>query len=286
MNRVVRRFGVLAGVGLLTAAGLLALRARAAGVPAPNALTYTGYLETPEGAAVTDSVEVSVAIWSAASGGSKVCETGGESLTPVAGRFQLQLPEKCTQAVKMQPNLWLETSVEGTALGRTKLGAVPFAIEADHANTATTAEAAGGALKTTLDSLTAKISHVSLNQVTPFEMSSGRDATVIPYSVELIDELDEYSNNTFTASQPGDYLVCASLAVGDSTVLFEVDLFINGSRRNVIGNSSGSYTATSGCAVVRLSKGDELDVRVHFRDGATTIPTDDNWDWLNITRIR
>src|SRR4051812_39016993 len=48
------------------------------------------------------------------------------------------------------------TTVDGTKLGRTKLGAVPFALEANHATTtdsassADTAEAAGGELKATL----------------------------------------------------------------------------------------------------------------------------------------
>ena len=143
MNRVGRRFGVFAGVGLLAAAaGLLALRARAAGVPAAHALAYTGYLETPDGVAVTHSVEVSVALWSAVSGGTKLCQSDAENATPVAGRFQLTLPEACTQAVRMQPDVWLETTVDGTKLGRTKLGAVPFALEANHATTADSASSA------------------------------------------------------------------------------------------------------------------------------------------------
>ena len=146
MSKLVRRFGIVAGGCLLAVAGgLLAERVRAAGIPAANALTYTGYLETPAGAPVTDGVSVSVALWGAASGGSKLCDTGATNITPVSGRFQVQLPEKCTQAVQMQPDLWLETSVNGSGLGRTKLGAVPFALEADHASSADAAKAADAA---------------------------------------------------------------------------------------------------------------------------------------------
>ncbi|HYQ16616.1 MAG TPA: hypothetical protein VEQ58_12685, partial [Polyangiaceae bacterium] len=53
-------------------------------------------------------------------------------------------------------DLWLETTVDDTALGRTKLGAVPYAIEAAHASnadTAATAEDASGALADRLDAI-------------------------------------------------------------------------------------------------------------------------------------
>lgn len=137
MKHRVSRMVVVPVTGLVAAGAVLwALGARAAGIPAANALTYTGYLETPEGEPVTAEVSVSVALWSAASAGSKACEAATEELTPLAGRFQITLPEACTAAVKAQPDLWLETTVDGAALGRTKLGAVPYAIEADHATSA------------------------------------------------------------------------------------------------------------------------------------------------------
>jgi hypothetical protein len=146
MKKIVRHFGLVAGASLLVlAGGLLAEHARAGGIPAANALTYTGYLETPDGAPLTDTVSVSLALWAASSGGKKVCDTGATKVTPLAGRFQVQLPEECSQSVHAQPDLWLEASINGTALGRTKLGAVPFAIEADHASNADSAQAADAA---------------------------------------------------------------------------------------------------------------------------------------------
>jgi hypothetical protein len=155
MKHRVSRMVVVSGLGLVAAGAVLwAVGARASGIPAANALTYTGYLETPEGEPLSAEVNVSVALWSAASAGSKACEVAAEKLTPVSGRFQITLPEACTAAVKAQPDLWLETTVDGAALGRTKLGAVPYAIEAAHATRADTAGAAddaSGALATRLD---------------------------------------------------------------------------------------------------------------------------------------
>jgi len=158
MKQQTRRW-VVSGIGVTAAAvALLAARAHAAGIPAANALTYTGYLETPEGAPVTAQVTVSVALWTAASGGRKACEAEAEKLTPVSGRFQITLPDACTDAVKAQPDLWLETTIDDTALGRTKLGAVPYALEAGHAvsaDTAAAAEDASGALAERLDEVEA-----------------------------------------------------------------------------------------------------------------------------------
>jgi hypothetical protein len=73
-------------------------------------------------------------------------------VTPVAGRFQLALPD-CQAAVGASPDLWLEAIVDGKSLGRTKLGAVPYAIEASHAVSADSADGASGALATRLDAV-------------------------------------------------------------------------------------------------------------------------------------
>ena len=165
MKHRVGRVALVSGIGLVTAGAVLwAVGARGAGVPAANALTYTGYLETPEGAPVTAPVNVSIALWSAASAGTKACEAAAEMVTPVAGRFQITLPQTCTTAVKAQPDLWLETTVDGAALGRTKLGAVPYALEANHATSADSASASSGALATELTALKADVAALKTAQ--------------------------------------------------------------------------------------------------------------------------
>jgi len=145
-SSVIKRVSGYAAVCVLTAAvTLLAVRARAAGVPDAAALTYTGYLENPDGTPATGTKGIGIALYAVATGGGKpVCEQKPQDIEPVSGRFQLTLPYDCTDAVKANPDLWAEVQVEGALLGRTKLGAVPYAIEAAHA---TNADAAGDALK-------------------------------------------------------------------------------------------------------------------------------------------
>lgn len=141
-----RRAGLLLG-GMVLASGatLLAVRANAAGIPTANALTYTGYIETPDGKPVTTAVNLTVNVWNMATAGAKVCEVAVENVTPVSGRFQVALPDACATAAKASPNLWLELLVDGSSLGRTKIGAVPYALEAGHATNADSAAKADSA---------------------------------------------------------------------------------------------------------------------------------------------
>jgi hypothetical protein len=126
----------------LTAVGaagsLLAVRARAA-IPDANALTYTGYLESPDGKPLTDSVNIRISIWDDAEAGTRVCEAPAPDTVPVAGRFQVPLPDLCTEKVRGSGNLWIETEIDGASLGRTPMGAVPYAIVAGSADSAAAA---------------------------------------------------------------------------------------------------------------------------------------------------
>jgi hypothetical protein len=141
-----RRAGLLLGsMVLASGATLLAVHAGAAGIPAANALTYTGYIETPDGKPVTTPVNLTVHVWNMATAGAKVCEIAVENVTPVAGRFQVALPDSCATAAKASPDLWLELVVDGSSLGRTKLGVVPYALEAGHATNADNATKADSA---------------------------------------------------------------------------------------------------------------------------------------------
>jgi hypothetical protein len=148
MNSTLKRCGIYASLVTVTAlATLLAVRARAAGIPDADVLTYTGYLEDADGRPLTDELSgISLEVWDAAEAGKRLCDTSVENVTPQAGRFQLVLPAECVDAVKATPNVWIDVKVEGASLGRTKLGAVPYAVEAGHATSADEAQAAGGAL--------------------------------------------------------------------------------------------------------------------------------------------
>lgn len=151
---------VASSVALAASLGtFLAVTARAAGIPATAALTYSGYLESPDGTPISSKVSVGIDVWNAATAGKKVCSVATTSITPVSGRFQVTLPDACTTAVGDNADLWLEATIDGTSLGRTKLGAVPYAVEANHA---ASANAAAGALQTQLDALQKKVDELSV----------------------------------------------------------------------------------------------------------------------------
>jgi hypothetical protein len=150
MNRAAWKQVAWLGGAALAASALTfgAVRARAAGIPAVELLTYTGYLEDPDGAPVAGKVAVAVEVWTAVADGTKVCEAVVDELELVSGRFQVALPA-CEAVVKKTPELWVEVRVDGVTLGRTKLGAVPFAIEAGHATLADNASTADKATSAT-----------------------------------------------------------------------------------------------------------------------------------------
>jgi hypothetical protein len=135
----VRSSIVGAVLGLVLAGGFLAGRAWAEGIPATGALTYTGTLEDVNGVALTGAKSIEVRLWDAQTAGTQQCSAGPTSLNLVGGRFQLSLPDACTASAKAGPDRWVEVLVDAGSLGRTKLGAVPYAVEASHAATATSA---------------------------------------------------------------------------------------------------------------------------------------------------
>jgi len=124
-------------------------RARAAGVPATQPLTYSGVLTDTAGVPLTGSKNLQVQIWDKDSAGNIICTTGSAAQTLVAGTFAVPLPAACATAIHANPELWTEVLVDGASAGRTKIGAVPYALEAD------TASNAAGALATRLTALEA-----------------------------------------------------------------------------------------------------------------------------------
>jgi hypothetical protein len=147
MNLFNKRMFVGFGLGVVASSALfIAVRARAAGVPDADGMTYSGYLEDGSGAPLTGDHSVSVHFYSAVDAKNDVCAAdNSDSPQLVSGRFQIALPSDCTTAAKANPDLWVEVEVDGGALGRTKIAAVPYALEAAHATTADTAALADDA---------------------------------------------------------------------------------------------------------------------------------------------
>lgn len=119
-------------------------------VPESDGLVYSALLTDGTGQPIDGMRNVSMALWDAQSAGNQRCTAGPEAHNVSAGRFQLQLPAACASAVHERADLWLEVTVDGASLGRSKLGSVPYALEAAHS---TSADQAAGALATRLMTL-------------------------------------------------------------------------------------------------------------------------------------
>jgi hypothetical protein len=150
------------GAGVLTA---VALRgpAGAEGIPATEPLYYSGEL-LENGAPVDDARPVVLTLWSHASatdGASKKCETSAPSAAIVKGSFRVALAAACAAQIRSTPDLWIEPVVGGKSLGRRKIGAAPYAVEADHAASASRASEAIGALNERITALEQKLAAVS-----------------------------------------------------------------------------------------------------------------------------
>ena len=115
--------------------------ARADGPPDANALTYSGVLEQANGTAFTGTHSVQLQIWKDAAGAQPAC--AAPAPTPMdlgtTGHFQVTLSAECQEAFKSQKDLWTEVFVDGNTTGKSKVGAVPYALEAGHAVSATNA---------------------------------------------------------------------------------------------------------------------------------------------------
>jgi microcystin-dependent protein len=127
-------------MGLLTAAvvglGYNQMRARADGIPPTQTLTYAGTLDesnTP----VNGVRNLRLTLWDDATSTTPSrarCLTEAPNYAVTNGRFQVTLDSTCTAAVRATPDLWMEIQVNGVSMGRSKLGAVPFAVEAARAS--------------------------------------------------------------------------------------------------------------------------------------------------------
>ena len=138
------KWTAIAGCILATGSAFVAGRSWADGIPATNALAYSGRLEAPSGDALEGSYNLEVKFWGSESGGSSpLCTSNSQPITLQQGRFTVTLPDECTDAVQVEADVWVEILVDGSSLGRTKTGAVPYAVEASHATASDSANTLG-----------------------------------------------------------------------------------------------------------------------------------------------
>jgi hypothetical protein len=268
-----------AGAGV----GLLGSKARAEGIPVMGALTYSGYLESPTGEPEVGTRAIAVRLWASADADSELCEQEQSEVELLAGRFQVLLPDECTEAVKANPNVFVDVLVDGVSLGRTPLGAVPYAVEAAHAVEAThatsateaaSASAATGALKATLDGLAPK--------ATPSGFRASRDAnltlphntqTPVSFTTEHFDLNAEFdtASSTFSPKAAGYYSLQCSIFfyVPGVSAVWQVQLMKNGVTAAVdAGNTDGNSAARIATAILELAPGDEVKCHAFQNSGA------------------
>lgn len=96
---------------------------------------YFGATIEERGAPVNDMRTVRVRLWDMVVGGTLQCDSGSIDVMVSAGRVRIGLPAECVAAVQRSPEQWAEFSVNGVVIGaRSRLGAVPFAVESQRAN--------------------------------------------------------------------------------------------------------------------------------------------------------
>ena len=131
-----RKLGFVSITALCLAGGLgYGMRAFASGIPSTNALSYSGVLEDGSGP-VNGSHNIQVILYDAATAGNNLCESLTAPVGVVDGHFSVLLPDKCTDAVGANANTWADVLVDGSDTGRTPIGAVPYAVEANRAASA------------------------------------------------------------------------------------------------------------------------------------------------------
>jgi hypothetical protein len=148
MTRLRRDMMLLAFGGALVGLACGLAHVQAEGPPTMQPLWYAGTVADDSGVPLKDNHQVVLRLFAYPTGPDMpVCEVAPESALPFQnGRFRLDA-SKCVPTIQAQPDLFAELSVDGKAfLPRSKVGAVPYALEAQHALSANNATEATHAM--------------------------------------------------------------------------------------------------------------------------------------------
>jgi hypothetical protein len=138
----------LAITAVLAGSAGYGLHAFAEGAPTAKPLFYAGTLES-NGKLASGAHTIVLTLYDAETAGNQVCVSETPNTPVEAGRFRLEVSADCVAKLKLQPDVWAALKFSGPdgvpheLPVRTKIGAVPFALEAQHA---VSAGAASGAL--------------------------------------------------------------------------------------------------------------------------------------------
>jgi hypothetical protein len=147
MSNRTKSLTLAAAVALAFAAGIGAT-VLAEGIPPTGALSYSGVLEE-DGVRVNGSRDMTVELFASDTAGAVLCSTTAAGVAVTDGHFRVTLADACVTAIHANPAAWVRVTVAGEAMPRQPLGAVPYAVEADHAVTASDADNAAMATAAT-----------------------------------------------------------------------------------------------------------------------------------------
>ncbi|HTU57165.1 MAG TPA: hypothetical protein VMF89_02010, partial [Polyangiales bacterium] len=89
-------------VATLTSGSFLVGRSFAVGVPTGTPLVYSGVLEDPDGP-INGERNIEIKLWG--KGEDELCTTRSQPITLVNGRFSMDLPQSCVEAIDTETNV-------------------------------------------------------------------------------------------------------------------------------------------------------------------------------------
>ncbi|MET0385638.1 MAG: hypothetical protein ABW321_06750 [Polyangiales bacterium] len=139
-------------------------RVQANRAPEPESLTYSGTLTDPAGKPVDETYQLTLNLFASAvpaEGEQPTCTVGPLEAPITQGHFSIDV-SACAAVLQATPEQYTELTAKTgenpeVKLGRSKIGAVPFALEARHSVIATQATQAAGDLQAQLAAVTARL---------------------------------------------------------------------------------------------------------------------------------
>jgi hypothetical protein len=306
---------VLTAAGLMTlgAFACLAIKAFADGIPSPNPLYYAGTL-TEGGVLVNGTRAITVNLWpDGTTTGMPLCTTSAPMVNVNGGRFRVSLAPACKSALNQNANAWVEVVDGSTSLGRSPVGAVPYAVEADHAVSATlaanatsavtaaTANGAGGALATAILTIQGQLHTPSAFRATlkTTEAVPSGQTTPVAFDTVNFDLNNEYdvSTGVFTPKAAGVYLVSCELQYTMATSVSACSVTIMKNTAQVAAVDSptlppittgGPHCVPTVATTVQVAVGDTIACNAYqfsALSGGGTLDTSTTRNWFGAARL-
>ena len=114
------------------------------GQPVPHILNVQGVLRNAGGEVVTGTYQAIFTLWDAQSGGTKLWDSGTQTISVTGGVFNTYLDLGSTDPFKNRSAVWLQIQFGTDVLPRRPIASVGFAYQAEHAEVADEASVAYG----------------------------------------------------------------------------------------------------------------------------------------------